>query len=63
MIRTLIILGTRPQFIKAAMVSRAISKTTGIEEVVVHTGQHFDANMSEVFFHEQEIARPAQRII
>ena len=40
----------RPQFIKAAVVSRVFSVSSEVEEVIVHTGQHFDANMSDVFF-------------
>lgn len=51
------ILGARPQFIKAAAVSRVV-KNFPIEEVIVHTGQHFDANMSKVFFEQMEIPRP-----
>ncbi len=51
------IIGARPQFIKAAAVSRAI-QNSGIHEIIVHTGQHFDKNMSEVFFSEMEIPRP-----
>lgn len=51
------IVGARPQFIKAAMVSRAL-KAKGFDEVIVHTGQHFDKNMSEVFFEEMEIPHP-----
>ncbi|MBL7849421.1 MAG: UDP-N-acetylglucosamine 2-epimerase (non-hydrolyzing) [Cyclobacteriaceae bacterium] len=51
------ILGARPQFIKAATVSRALKKA-GIAECLVHTGQHFDKNMSDVFFEEMEIPRP-----
>ena len=51
------IVGARPQFIKAAAVSRAISQTD-IDEVLVHTGQHFDHGMSEVFFQEMEIPTP-----
>lgn len=53
----LTVLGARPQFIKAATVSRALKKY-GIEEIIVHTGQHFDANMSQVFFDEMEIPHP-----
>lgn len=52
------IVGARPQFIKAAAVSRVLRKTQGVREVLVHTGQHYDANMSEVFFEELEIPRP-----
>jgi len=52
------IIGARPQFIKAAAVSRVLRKTQGVREVLVHTGQHYDANMSEVFFEELEIPRP-----
>jgi len=52
------ILGARPQFIKAAAVSREIRKRDGIEEVILHTGQHYDANMSEIFFSEMNIPDP-----
>jgi UDP-GlcNAc3NAcA epimerase len=51
------ILGARPQFIKAAVVSRAV-KNSGIKEIIVHTGQHFDKEMSDIFFEEMEIPRP-----
>lgn len=52
------ILGARPQFVKAAVLSRVIQKHQEIEEVIVHTGQHFDANMSDVFFSEMMIPKP-----
>ncbi|AZJ36165.1 non-hydrolyzing UDP-N-acetylglucosamine 2-epimerase [Tenacibaculum singaporense] len=52
------ILGARPQFVKGAVLSRVIQKHTEIEEVIVHTGQHFDANMSAVFFDEMQIPKP-----
>lgn len=52
------VIGARPQFIKAAVVSREISKTSDIQEIVVHTGQHFDTNMSDVFFEELAIPKP-----
>lgn len=55
--KILTVIGARPQFIKAAAVSRAL-KAAGIPEVVVHTGQHYDQNMSKVFFEEMEIAKP-----
>ncbi len=51
------VLGARPQFIKAATVSRALKKV-GAQELIVHTGQHFDHNMSQVFFDEMEIPMP-----
>ena len=54
----LTILGARPQFIKAASVSREIAKYNEIEEIIVHTGQHFDTNMSDVFFDEMKIPKP-----
>lgn len=52
------ILGARPQFVKAAVLSRVISKHNFIEEVIVHTGQHYDVNMSAIFFNEMEISTP-----
>ena len=52
------IVGARPQFVKAAAVSRALEGHAGITEVLVHTGQHYDANMSEVFFSELGIPAP-----
>ncbi len=58
MLKLLTIIGARPQFIKAAAVSRAIAAQGGIEELIVHTGQHFDKNMSDVFFEEMHIPRP-----
>lgn len=56
--RILTVIGTRPQFIKASALSKVIQETNVIEEVIVHTGQHFDTNMSEVFFQELQIPRP-----
>ena len=52
------IIGARPQFIKAAVVSKEIIKTDGVEDVLVHTGQHYDENMSKIFFDELEIPKP-----
>jgi len=52
------IVGARPQFVKMAVVSRALKAFPEIEEVVVHSGQHFDENMSQVFFDELDIPQP-----
>ena len=52
------IIGARPQFIKAAVVSKEIHKRDGIEDVLIHTGQHYDENMSKIFFDELEIPHP-----
>jgi UDP-GlcNAc3NAcA epimerase len=57
-LKILTILGARPQFIKAATVSRAIKARNDIQEIIVHTGQHFDANMSDVFFEQLDIPKP-----
>jgi UDP-GlcNAc3NAcA epimerase len=56
------ILGARPQFIKAASVSREFKKHESIQEIIIHTGQHHDENMSEVFFHEMKIPKPAYNL-
>lgn len=56
--KLLTVIGARPQFIKAATVSRVIRARDDIREVIVHTGQHFDANMSDIFFEELSIPRP-----
>lgn len=58
MSKVITVVGARPQFIKAAVVSRALKARPDIEEVIVHTGQHFDANMSSVFFEELGIPAP-----
>jgi UDP-GlcNAc3NAcA epimerase len=58
MMKLLTIIGARPQFIKAAAVSRAIANVGSIKEIIVHTGQHFDKNMSDIFFEEMHIPRP-----
>lgn len=57
--KILTVLGARPQFIKASVVSHAIERASSLTEVVVHTGQHFDANMSDVFFAELGMSKPA----
>ncbi|MEM8485648.1 MAG: UDP-N-acetylglucosamine 2-epimerase (non-hydrolyzing) [Bacteroidota bacterium] len=51
------LVGARPQFIKASMVSRAFS-AAGIEEMIVHSGQHYDRQVSQIFFDELEIPQP-----
>jgi UDP-GlcNAc3NAcA epimerase len=62
------IVGARPQFIKAAAVSRAIAafnkenSNARIDELIVHTGQHYDANMSKVFFEQLQIPAPAKNL-
>jgi UDP-N-acetylglucosamine 2-epimerase len=53
------VLGARPQFIKAAVVSRAIRAETGLDERIVHTGQHYDHRMSQVFFDELGLPEPS----
>ncbi len=52
------VLGAGPKFIKASVVSHAIRQTGQLHEVLVHTGRHFDANMSDVFFEELGMHKP-----
>lgn len=56
--KILTIIGARPQFIKASVVSKAFSEASNLNEIILHTGQHFDANMSEIFFDQLHIPRP-----
>jgi len=56
--KVLTIVGARPQFVKAAAVSRAFSKVPEITEIIIHTGQHFDENMSDIFFNQMQIPKP-----
>src|SRR5512147_460576 len=66
MVKIATIVGARPQFIKAATVCRAIadhnqlvaSDSSRVTEVLIHTGQHYDDNMSKVFFDELQIPKP-----
>ena len=60
MIKLITIIGARPQIIKAAALSRAVRNhfSDQINEIIVHTGQHYDENMSKVFFEELEIPKP-----
>jgi UDP-GlcNAc3NAcA epimerase len=60
--KILTVLGARPQFIKAAVVSRAFISEPEIQEVLLHTGQHYDYGMSEVFFTELDIPKPAYNL-
>lgn len=52
------IVGARPNFMKAAPVLRALGTWDGVRQTLVHTGQHYDANMSDVFFHDLKIPEP-----
>jgi UDP-GlcNAc3NAcA epimerase len=60
MIKVITIIGARPQIIKAAAVSRAVKNhfSDKINEIIIHTGQHYDENMSQIFFEEMNIPRP-----
>lgn len=57
----LTVVGARPQFVKASVVSLAL-KRAGVEEMLLHTGQHFDPNMSDVFFSDLGIPEPTIRL-
>jgi UDP-GlcNAc3NAcA epimerase len=56
------IVGARPQFVKAAAVSRALRQTVGMRESLIHTGQHYDYGMSQVFFDELGIPEPSENL-
>ena len=64
MIKILTIVGARPQFIKAAALSRVIREEFSqvVSEVILHTGQHYDTSMSDVFFQEMQIPEPAYNL-
>ena len=57
-VRLLTVVGARPHVVQAAAISRAVAARTDIDEILLHTGQHFDAEMSQVFFDELGIAAP-----
>lgn len=57
-IKVFSVVGARPQFIKAAMLTHAIEDNSAFEQILVHTGQHYDYGMSEVFFEELSIPKP-----
>ena len=57
-LKVLSVVGARPQFVKLAPVAAAFRETGEVEHVIVHTGQHYDAQMSDVFFADLEIPSP-----
>jgi UDP-N-acetylglucosamine 2-epimerase len=59
--KVLSVVGNRPQFVKSAPLSLAL-RDAGIDEIVVHTGQHYDPELSQVFFDELGLAEPAYRL-
>ncbi len=61
-IKILTVVGARPQFVKASVVSRALQAHPQIQETIVHTGQHFDDRMSEIFFRELGIPSPKYQL-
>ncbi len=60
--KILTVVGARPQFVKAAVVSRSLGSINGITEVLVHTGQHYDTNMLDIFFEEMALPKPAYQL-
>ncbi|MFW0778063.1 MAG: non-hydrolyzing UDP-N-acetylglucosamine 2-epimerase [Rickettsiales bacterium] len=52
------VIGARPQFVKAAVLSRLLQNDDSLREILIHTGQHYDANMSDIFFDELSIPKP-----
>lgn len=62
MIKIVTIIGARPQFIKAAALSKEFKQHSQIQEIIIHTGQHFDENMSAIFFDEMHIPKPQYQL-
>jgi UDP-GlcNAc3NAcA epimerase len=62
LMRIVTIIGARPQFVKAAVVSQALKRSGLFEELIVHTGQHYDANLSDIFFTELGMKAPAYHL-
>ena len=58
--KILTIIGARPQFIKASIVSKKL-RASGLNEIILHTGQHYDFNMSDLFFQELNIGKYLRR--
>jgi UDP-N-acetylglucosamine 2-epimerase (non-hydrolysing) len=61
-VRVLSVVGARPNFIKLAPLARALAARTGVEHVVVHTGQHYDRNMSDTFFEDLGVPEPQHNL-
>lgn len=62
MMKVLTVVGARPQFIKAAPLSLALQATPGLEHVLLHTGQHYDPQMSRAFFEELDLPEPQHHL-
>lgn len=62
MTRLLTVVGARPQFVKAMPVSRAIARAPDLTEVLIHTGQHHDAALSDSFFRDLDLPEPAENL-
>ena len=56
--KALMVVGARPNFMKAAPLMREFARRRGIEARLVHTGQHYDKNMSKIFFEDLELPEP-----
>jgi UDP-GlcNAc3NAcA epimerase len=61
-LKILTVVGARPQFVKAAALSPVLARHEGVTEIIVHTGQHFDVNMSDIFFSEMAIPEPKHNL-
>lgn len=67
MIKIITVIGARPQFVKSFSITNAIKKfnastNTNIQEIIIHTGQHYDENMSKVFFEEMKLKKPTYNL-